>query len=614
MTEDREILLDIINPNHYLWKLKMKKKLLLLSLCVALSLNAQDLKTSVGEVINTNPIIQERLKNYNATKEDITNAQSGYYPKLDLSLGAGIENTKKSGLAGDLPDTDDSFDVYQGSIAYTQNLFKGFETFHQVSQQENKTLSAAYSYIEKVNDTAFEMVNTYLQVMRNIELLETAKANVKINDEIFVKVKKLYDSGLTTLSEVNKIESSLALAKSNLVVQENTLLDVTYNMHRILGRHLKPQEMSKPVLNIVLPQSVEDAAQYAITHNPSLLVSDYNIKLAQATQKEKRSPFYPQLDIEVSQSLNRNFSSIEGDNNRFRAMAYLKYNIFNGFADSSALQKSRSQIHQEVESKNNLRRQVVEGLNLSWAAHKKLSEQLVHLEDYKKFSLKTLTLYSKEYDLGRRSLLDLLSAQNDFIGSKSQIINTEYSRLFAKYRILDAMGILVSTMMNGSESVYSNVGLAQNSVSVSDELPIRLDSDNDLITNDRDLCSNSLSSEMKNIYGCSFSDASVEQIERYEGFEFSNDELTSDGEEKIMTLISQLETYGLENIKFAILSNAEVNELSLKRAELIKETFINSGAKEEYISIVSNVDSSKMYLEDIDKNNRVDIVITKLKK
>jgi len=599
----------------------MKKKLLL-SLCVALSLDAQDLKTCVSEVIDTNPIIQERLKNYNATKEDITSAQSGYYPKLDISLGGGFENTQKSGLAGGLADTDDSFDVYQGSIAYTQNLFKGFETFHQVSQQENKTLSAAYSYIEKVNDTAFEMVNTYLQVMRNVELLETAKANVKINDEIFVKVKKLYDSGLTTLSEVNKIESSLSLAKSNLVVQENTLLDVTYNMHRVLGRYLKSEEMRKPSLDVVLPQSIEDAAQYAIEHNPSLLVSNYNIKLAQATQKEKNSPFYPQIDIEVSQSLNRNFSSIEGDNNRFRAMAYLKYNIFNGFADSSALQKSRSQIHQEVESKNNLRRQVIEGLNLSWASHKKLSEQLIHLKDYKKFAHKTLTLYSKEYDLGRRSLLDLLSAQNDFIGSKAQIINTTYSRLFAKYRILDAMGTLVTTLMNGDAVVYSNVGLAETNIVTVDELPIRLDRDNDLITDDRDLCSNSLSSEMKNIYGCAFNDSAIEQIERYSGFEFSGNELSSDGEDKFKMLLGKLEEYPLKEIKFTVLSNVQDDslsdeqsrELSLKRAQIIQARLLDAGALAEYINIVSNRDSSKMFLDDEKRNNRVDIVVTKLKK
>lgn len=435
------------------------KKYLILSIILMVGLNAQDLKTTINEVLSTSPIILERLNNYTATQEDISIAQAGYYPSLDLNLGAGVEKTQKRLQAGTTPDQSYDFNVYQNSLSYTHNLFNGFSTTYQVKEQEYRTLSAAYSYIEKVNNTSFDMVNTYLEVMKNQELLRTAQENVTIDEEIFSKVSKLYEAGLTTLSEVNKIESSLALAKSNLVVQENTIMDVSYNLQRVLGRELEPNKMSKPILNTPLPKTQEEAREFAIKNNPSLLVSEFNILLAQATSQEKKSPFYPSLDIEISQAMNKNLSGIQGEDDRFRAMAYVSFNLFRGFADSSALQKSATQVKQEIQTKNTLKRQVLEGLNLSWAANEKLSEQLVHLIAYKDFSYKTLTLYSKEYDLGRRSLLDLLSAQNDFIKAKAQIISTEYSLLYAKYRILDAMGVLVPTVMNNTEIAYSNVGL-----------------------------------------------------------------------------------------------------------------------------------------------------------
>ncbi len=598
----------------------MQKQLLII-LSITLSLNAQNLKTSISEVLQTNPIIQERLKNYNSIKEDITSAKAGYYPKVDLSLGVGVENSERKAQATGIPDKNVDFDVYQNSLTYTQNIFKGFETSNRVEGEEYKTTSAAYSYIEKVNDTSFEMVNTYLQVMRNQELLQTAKSNVRINDEIFVKVQKLYDAGLTTLSEVNKIESSLSLAKSNLVVQENTILDVSYNLQRVLGRYLNPDNMSKPTLDVTFPLNIEEAAQYAIQNNPSLLVSNYNIKLAQATHKEKKSPFYPHLDIELSQSMNKDLNGIEGKSNNFKAMAYVKFNIFNGFADSAALQKSISQVHQEVESKNNLRRQVIEGLNLSWAANEKLSLQLEHLEDYKKFSLKTLKLYSKEYDLGRRSLLDLLSAQNDFIGSKVQIINTEYSMLFAKYRILDAMGTLVPTVMGDQEIVYSNVGLGGKTPSNSDDFPIRLDNDKDLIADDKDVCNNSLLTSTKDIYGCQHDDAEIKTIERYNGFLFDDEKLTEKGKKRLDSLVKQLTPYGLNNLKVELLANAFDEDmkqeklliLSTKRATEVKNILVNAGVKESHITIYSNADKAPMFIGDDEKNNRVDIVIKKIK-
>jgi outer membrane protein, adhesin transport system len=602
----------------------MKKKILL-ALSLATLLGAQDLKTTVDEVISSNPNVLERLKNYNATKEDITIANAGYYPKIDLSLGMGQEKTDRSGRT---LGSNDTLNVYQNSLTYTHNLFKGFETTYQVQQQEYKTASSAYSYIQTVNDTAFEMVKSYLQVMRQKELLDIAKENIEINEEIFSKVQKLYDSGLTTLSEVNKIEASLSLAKSNYVVQENTLLDVKYSFQKILGRFLDAQEMQKPVLNIALPASVEEAAQFAIKNNPSLLVSSFNMKMAQASYHEKKSPFYPQLDIEISQSMNKNLSGVEGEDNRFRAMAYFKYNFFNGFADQAALQKSVSEIHKEVETKNSLRRDVIEGLNLSWAANEKLGDQLDHLHKYKDFALKTLTLYAKEYDLGRRSLLDLLSAQNDFIGAKSQIINTEYSMLEAKYRILDALGTLVQTVLGDTQIVYSNVGLAGQAPENVDTLPISLDRDRDLIADDDDLCNNSLISEMRNIYGCKEVPENIQTIERYDGFSFDDADavLSEETTLRMQSLIAQIQDYGFENLEFDILahvdndalSDEELHTLSVQRADTIKSKLIESGAHEASITLYPKANlapiSTNELSEGVKLNNRVDIIVKKLKK
>lgn len=588
-------------------------------LFLSLSLEAQDLKSAVSEVLSTNPIVLERLKNYNYVKEAITNAESGYYPKIDLNLGVGVEQTDKSNQAI-APDASDTFSVYQNSLKYTQNLFNGFGTINQVATEEYRTISAAYSYVEKANDRAFATVDAYLEVMKNQELLQTAQANVNIDQEIFEKVQKLYDSGLTTLSEVNKIESSLALAKSNLVVQENSILNAAFKLQRILGRHLNPDAMSKPTFDGALPATNEEAALFAIQNNPSVLVGDYNVKLAQATNKEKQSVYYPKIDIEVSESMTKNLSAVEGNNDKFRAMAYLSYNIFNGFADKSAIQKSVSKVHQEVETKNSLRRQVLEGLNLSWAAKSKLQEQLGHLQEYKKYSLKTLTLYTKEYDLGQRSLLDLLSAQNDFIGAKVQIINAEFSLLFAKYRVLDAMGTLVTTVLGEDNHLRSNVGLNAKTPDNYDSLPIQYDRDKDLIVDDVDLCDNSSSEQMKNVYGCELNDANVSQVERYGGFLFAGDKPRNP--QKIQDLIIQLTPYGLENIKFNILGNAQdkslskdaLLKLSQKRADIVKSELINAGASASNVTTYANADEAPTQSDESDKNNRVDVIVIKLEK
>ncbi len=631
------------------------KKLSLIALAVISMLSAEDLKTTVGEVLSTNPIILERLNNYNATTEDMNIAKAGFYPKLDLSLGVGYENTKLKSRPAGVQNNAFDFTVYDNTLAYTQNIFKGFETTYQIKEQENRILAAAYNYVEKVNSTAFEMVNQYLLILKQKKLLQNAQENIDINQEILEKVQKLYDSGLTTLSEVNKMESSLALAKSNYIVQENNLKDSKYNMHKVFGRYLDLDAITRPEANFALPETLEDATQFAMLNNPSLLVSKYNIKLAQASYQKSKSAFYPQVDVEVAQNMTSNLGGSEGERDRFRAMAYLKYNFFNGFADEATLQKNVSQVHRETQIKNTLRRNTIDDLSLSWTAHEQLSKQLIPLEAYQSNAKKTLELYKKEYDLGRRSLLDLLSAQNDFISAESQIINADYSNLFAKYRILDALGTLVTTIMGESNVDYSNVGLninttvdyshrGKNTQDYSiptltldlnttkpknlDTLPILLDKDTDLIVDDLDICNNSLNNKMRTLYGCAFIYKDTVRIERYRGFLFTDKSeiLTQDAKERLNKLIEQIKSYGLKNMKFDILgsvddaqmSKKEMLNLSQKRAQAVKEKLIDAGAKSENITLNALGDEAPLYTnglyenEGVALNNRVDIVVRKL--
>ena len=478
------------------------------------TLSAITLKQSVIEAIDTNPIIQERLKNYRATQQDLNIAESEYYPKLDLSASIGYNNAGELKTEGndDWSHTvaDQDYGNYETQIKLTQNLFDGFGTMNKVDYQEFRILAAAYNYIEKSNDIAFKMTNAYLNVLRSHELLQTARENVQINEDIFKKVKDLFDAGLTTDSEVKKIESALSLSRSNLTVQKNNSRDTEFNFRRILGRMPTTSELIKPEMDIPMPESLERAALYAINHNPSLLVSQYNIKGAQSLLKQHEKEFYPTIDLEISQTYN-DWSQISGSGNafdnaddRFKARIVLNYNLFRGGADSAEVQKDISKINQEVNIKRDLKRQVIEGLDLSWSAYTMIDLQLKDLRDYSKFSEKTLELYKEEYDLGRRSLLDLLSAQNDVINARSQIITAEYEKLFAQYRILDAMGLLPLAVVGDTKAFTKRVNLYmdEDASEVLDTLPIKFDVDNDNISDNEDLCDNSVLDDNIMPYGC----------------------------------------------------------------------------------------------------------------
>ncbi len=438
--------------------MKKSSRLFFISLVVGSAVSAQTLtlKSSIEHVLDTNPALSERVDNFNQTYEDLKIARSGYYPNVDLYGDFGFVRDKSYTTGFDV----DNYGFYNASLALTQNIFNGYSTTHRVSSQEARLMAAAYSFVEKADELAYKSVQSYIEVVKNRELERIARKNIRINQEIYDKVKKLYNAGLTTLSEVNKIESSLSLAKSNLVVQKNNLDNALYNFQRYYGDAVSVKNFEKPTFKYKLPSNKESALEYAMEHNPSIMVTLYDIGASKEDWREKESPFYPKFDFELKGSAGNNFSgTLEGTHNRLSALIRMNWNLYRGGSDEARRKKGLQNVMQQRHIKEDLKRQVSQSFNLAWTAYVRLQDQLKHLQKYKKFSQKTLDLYIKEYDMGRRTLLDLLGAQNDLISAQKQIVTSKYDLLFAKYRILDAMGEMVMTVMENAQKWYSKVGL-----------------------------------------------------------------------------------------------------------------------------------------------------------
>lgn len=464
----------------------------------SINANALTLKETLNEVLDTNPVVQERLKNLNETREDLNIAKSEWLPSLDYRASIGANNSgelKDSGNSSFNHSTRDvNYGHYTNSLKLTQNIFNGFSTTEKINYQEARLFGAAYHYLENANDVSFKMTGAYIDLIRSYQLLQNSKDNVAINKKIYEDVQSLYDQGLTTKSEMTKIYASLSLANSNMVVQQNNTMDKEFKFKRLYGRSVNVGTLEVPKLDLAIPESKQRATMVAIQNNPSMIVSGYNIKGAQALYREKKSKFMPSVDVEAEQMFNdyTKDNGYDSADDRQRIYAVLNWNLYKGGAHSADLQKSRSTINKEIELQRDLKRQTIESLELSWSAYEMLGKQLTELYKYYEYSEETLSSYQSEYEMGRRTLLDLLSAQNDLISSKAQIINAQMDKLFAQYRILDAMGMLVSSVLD--EKDYAKiVKTTINPLDLAkDEIPVLLDADNDKIPDHLDICDNSV--------------------------------------------------------------------------------------------------------------------------
>ena len=427
-------------------------------------IQGQTLQNSVDDALSNDPTILENLTTYKETLKDLDISHTEYLPTIDFVSNIGYQRTGYENSHIIDQNAENRF-YYENSLTLLWNIFDGFSTESKVNYQRSKVIASAYNFVEKADSIAFDITKAHIQFMKHQELLITAKENVQITEDIFKKINELYENGITTKSEVRKIESSLFLARSNFIVQKNNSMDAMFNYKKLSSKQLDFKNIELPKIDVELPKSLIEATEYALKYNPTIMVSNYNIQAAKDLKKQKSKNFYPKIDFIFQQNIDKydhyndtqNNSAYNQERNRLRAGVTLSYNLYRGGADDLEVKKSQDTITRNIHVKVAQEKEIVEGLELSWAAYSMTKEQLVELSKYQEYSKETLSLYKEEYNLGRRSLLDLLSVQNDFINAKAQIIVTKYDNLFAKYRILDSMGLLVSSIMG--DNYRNQVGL-----------------------------------------------------------------------------------------------------------------------------------------------------------
>ena len=108
--------------------------------------------------------------------------------------------------------------------------------------------------------------------------------------------------------------------------------------------------------------------------------------------------------------------------------------------------KIDSKINEAKEIQQRANRQVVEGATLAWNAYEMLSPQKLYIRDHVIASKQTQVAYAQQFNLGQRTLLDLLDTENELFEARKDYLQTEYDEIIAKYRVLNSTGRLLESL------------------------------------------------------------------------------------------------------------------------------------------------------------------------
>lgn len=427
------------------------------------------------------PEVQSKWHAFRAAEGEVGMARGNLLPKLDISTGIGRE-TLRQPAADDLKYRRDGY-----TVTLSQMVYDGFSSIGDVRRLGKAKLATYFELLDAAENTALEAARAYFDVMRYRHMLKLAEQNYVEHRAVYEQLLLRTQSGAGRRVDLEHAESRLALADINLSTEQANLHDVTARYMRIINE-MPPAIMFGPgQLGKGYPASVTEALQLAFQHNPTLRTTVENAEAAQYDLEARRGAFHPRIDLRVRSDSTNNYQGVPGTREQQVAELILNYNIFNGGADSARMRHYAERRSLALDLREKACRDIRQTLVIAYNDVRRLSSQLGFLGIQVSSAEKTRDAYRAQFNIGQRSLLDLLDTENELLTARRTEVNAEIDLGLAYLRTQAGMGRLLHafglkhTEHDGlpDEAEYSSVPIADICAA---QAPSMIEIDNNALT------------------------------------------------------------------------------------------------------------------------------------
>jgi len=424
--------------------MKNKYIAVLLSSFFAVQVNAETLvplKQMVEKVISTNPEVQARYHEYLGAGYERDVAFGGLLPKVDIISTYRNQEELDNGF-GRRNGT--AIPRMNNELVLRQMIFDGLATPNEVSRLGHAKRVRYYELQSAMQNLTQEFMRSYIDTLRFQQLADYAKTNFVVHQQTYNRIKERVDAGVARKVDLEQAAGRLALAEANLLTEMTNLHDVTARIQRLYGE-LPPSTLEDPELEKsgVEPSSA-DALKVAYVKNPDILSTIEDIQAAKDEVKTREARYYPRLDLQARKNLGTSSDGRNGINAADLLELTMNFNLFNGFSDKALVSQTIEKMNIAADQRDKACVDTRQLVTIAYNDITQLKEQLDYRDRHQKAIENAREAYRKQFDIGQRTLLDLLDTENEYFQARRAYANTKYDMKNAYARLYASQGELLN--------------------------------------------------------------------------------------------------------------------------------------------------------------------------
>ena len=406
---------------------------------IAMAQDATDTVTmqeAIDVAVRSNPEILQAQYNKEAIEFERKQAEGLYLPRIDVDASAGIRrlenNTRRNlGIA------DDELYPLEAGIVGEWTILDFGRRRGELLRQAARVDGASLRVLERSEFIALQVSRQYLDLLLQQRIMAAAEDNRRFHELLVGDLGRGVDEGSISVADRQQAEERLQSAIVREEEARKALDDAKISLRALTGLDIESVVLP-PDLATAMPGSLDQAIGAARLRNPLVREAQADVDAANALVKKTEGDLYPTVGLEVRGRVGEDIDGFAGETNDVQGRVVLRWNIFDGGINRARLQETVRQASISRYALHARQREAEEDVRSAWNAFESQRRVTVALERQSSVSDDLLLSYRSQFNIGRRSLLDVLDAQNTRFNTQVRLETSRFSEVFARYQILAA--------------------------------------------------------------------------------------------------------------------------------------------------------------------------------
>lgn len=382
-----------------------------------------------------------------AAQEIIEQAKAGYRPSVNFTAGANANRTdlKIVGSQAPFPGGRNTYEGYQAQLQARQPIFRK-ENLERIDQSKVQVSIADKQYHLAQQNLMLRTTQAYFDVLLAQDRMTLIEAQKKAIQSQLQQAKANFDVGTATITDFNEAQARYDLIAAQELSAFNEIEIAKRSLQAITGK--LPEQLASVRADIQITSGLKPMQEWQEVTNASNLNIQIQQEMVQVNEKDieiARAGHYPTVDAVANYQdsyTNGGQYGFGGDLKSASIGVEVSVPLYQGGAVTSRVRQAAYNKQKALDDLQNAMRQTSLETQRAYLNLSTSIAQVKALEQALKSSQSQLDSTQLGYEVGVRTSVDVLNAQQQYYSANRDLLQARYNYLVNIIRLKTASGIV----------------------------------------------------------------------------------------------------------------------------------------------------------------------------